>query len=349
MKTYNIKPSKLIAVFILYIVVQNVSVLNIFGQNPHINAIKHVRISPTGKYAISTSDNILCIWSLTEKKLLHTLQEYTVDVAFITDETFYKVEYQNKKCIVSLYNTVSGKKEKTVFEKENILNVVLSPKGNFLAGRLNGTHLYVVNLKTNQEIEKFTTYPSMATSTNLLFTYDEKYLYQVSNLKVFSRYIVETGKKDWEVIKEFNDKLMIKTIAHIQNKCLIAGDFTITFDDNQAKNFYFFGENKYEIYSWRDTKYTPYKCITNPVTQNEVIMACSNNEVVFTSGVSNDITLQKPKIKTKNFLRDIDISQNGQFLIVSSSSGYVQTKPGEKGYAKIEIYDWIDKKKIIEF
>lgn len=170
-----------------------------------------------------------------------------------------------------------------------------------------------------------------------------------SNLIVFARYITETGEKDWEIIKQFNDKLMIISIAHIQNKCLIAGDFTITFTDNQAKNFYFFSENKYEIYSWIDTKYIPRKCITNPAKQNEVIIACRNNEVVFTSGVSNDITLQKPKIKTKNFLRDIDISQNGQFLIVGSSSGYVETKPNEKGYAKIEIYDWIDKKKIIEF
>lgn len=334
--------SKSVICFIAYLIIVSGSV---FSQNPHINAIRYARISPSGKYAVSCSDNVLCIWSLTEKKLLHTLQESTSDILFVSEETFYKAEYQDKKYVLSLYNVVSGKKEKTVFEKEGLTNTNLSPKGTYLAGKLKG-YLYVVNLNTGQAIEKFSSYPSMATSTDLFFSYDEKYLYQVSNLQVFNRYIVETGEKDWEVRDKLNDKLMIRTVCNINEKCFLAGKFSVS--DKNQKNFYVFGENKKELHSWTDVDFEPFKTVFNPVTY-EVIMASSSNEVGLLNIGGNTFSYEKTKIKTKNFLRDIDISQNGKFLIVASSSGYGITKPNEKGYAKIEVYEWSTKKKIMEF
>ncbi len=319
------------------------------AQNPHINAIGSVRISPTGKYALSSSYKTLCIWSLTEKKLLHNLSEDASQMVFINDEQFYKSEYQNKKLIVNLWNAVTGKKEKNILEKEDISLHIFSPKGTYLAAKM-GNNLYVINLKTGQEIEKFRNYPSMATSTDLFFTHDEKYLYQLSNLKTFSRYLVHSGEKDWEIFNPLNDKLMIKSICNIGDKCFVTGKFSLI--DKNQKNFYVFHENKKELSSWGDVNFEPFKAIFNPNSQDEVILGTSSNEIGYTISVENTIFKhQKTKIKTKDFLRDFDLSQDGNYLIVASSShnAIFKTDPNQKGYAKIEIYDWKTKKKLMEF
>ncbi|MCS7078129.1 MAG: WD40 repeat domain-containing protein [Bacteroidia bacterium] len=319
---------------------------SLLAQNPHINAIRYVRISPTGKYAASCSDNVLCIWSLTEKKVLHTFQESTSNISFGTDELLYKVEMQGKKCVVSQIEVGSGSK-KTIFEKENLTNIELSPKANYLAAKLDG-YLFVADLRTGQSIEKFRSYPSMASSTDLFFSYDEKYLYQVSNLQVFNRFIVENGQKDWEMNKPLNDKLMIKTICNIREKCFIAGKLSLT--DKNAYNAYVFGENKNQLSAWNDNDFEVFKAIFNPATQNEVILASSSNEIGYTVNVDGVIfKFLKTKIATKDFLRDIDLSQDGKYLIVASSSGYGATQQGKKGYAKIEVYEWGSRKKLMEF
>lgn len=87
-----------------------------------------------------------------------------------------------------------------ILEINNVSLHVFSPKGTYLAAKM-GDNLYAINLKTGQEIPKFRNYPSMATSTDLFFTHDEKYLYQLSNLQVFSRYVVETGKKIGKLLR----------------------------------------------------------------------------------------------------------------------------------------------------
>jgi hypothetical protein len=320
------------------------------AQNPHINAISRVRISPSGKFAISSSYQNLCIWSLNDKKLLHNLSENVSELVFINDEQFYKSEYQDDKLIVSLWSAVTGKKEKVILEEDKVSIHTFSCKGTYLAAKKD-KNLYVVNLKTGQEIPKFRNYPSMATSVDLFFTHDEKYLYQLSNLQTFSRYVVETGEKDWETFNYLNEKLMIKSICHVGDKCFITGKFTLLSGlDDSKKNFYIFHENKKELSSWQDINFEPFKAIFNPNTKDEVVLGTSSNEIGYTFSVENTIFKhKKTNIKTKDFLRDFDLSQDGKYLIVASSSHYYKADPSKKGYAKIEVYDWKTKKKLMEF
>lgn len=141
---------------------------------------------------------------------------------------------------------------------------------------------------------------------------------------------------------------MVQSICHIGDKCFLTGKFSSS--DKSQKNFYVFHENKKELSSWGDVDFEPFKAIFNPSSKDEVILGSSNNEIGYTISVENTIFKhQKTKIKTKDFLRDFDLSQDGNILIVASSSHYFKAEPSQKGYVKIEVYDWKTKKKLMEF